>query len=40
MQPLVMPCTIIGNLSESIAKECGLPQIPVIAVAGHDSLGA
>jgi rhamnulokinase len=40
MQPLVMPGTIIGNLSESIAKECGLPPIPVIAVAGHDTASA
>ena len=40
MQPLVMPGTIIGNLTESIAKECGLPPIPVIAVAGHDTASA
>ena len=40
MQPLVMPGTIIGNLSESIAKECGLPAIPVTAVAGHDTASA
>jgi len=40
LQPLVMPGTIIGNLTESIAKECGLPPIPVIAVAGHDTASA
>jgi len=40
MQPLVMPGTIIGSLSESLAKECGLPQIPVVAVAGHDTASA
>ena len=40
MQPLVMPGTIIGNLSENVAKECGLPPIPVIAVAGHDTASA
>jgi len=40
VQPLVMPGTIIGNLSESVAKECGLPPIPVIAVAGHDTASA
>jgi len=39
-QPLVMPGTIIGNLSDSIAKECGLHQVPVIAVAGHDTASA
>ena len=40
VQPLVMPGTIIGNLAESVAKECGLPPIPVIAVAGHDTASA
>ena len=40
MQPLVMPGTVIGNITESIAKECGLPQIPVITVAGHDTASA
>jgi rhamnulokinase len=40
VQPLVMPGTIIGNLTESVAKECGLPPIPVIAVAGHDTASA
>lgn len=40
MQPLVMPGTIIGKLSASIAKECGLSEIPVIAVAGHDTASA
>ena len=40
IQPLVMPGTIIGNLSESVAKECGLPPVPVIAVAEHDTASA
>jgi rhamnulokinase len=40
LQPLVMPGTIIGNLTESVAKECGLPPVPVIAVAGHDTASA
>jgi len=40
VQPLVMPGTIIGNLTESVAKECGLPPVPVIAVAGHDTASA
>jgi rhamnulokinase len=40
VQPLVMPGAIIGNLAESIAKECGLPPIPVVAVAGHDTASA
>lgn len=37
MQSLVIPGTVIGNLTESVAKECGLAEIPVIAVAGHDT---
>jgi len=40
LQPLVMPGTIIGPLLESIAKECDLPPVPVIAVAGHDTASA
>jgi rhamnulokinase len=40
IQPLVMPGTIISDLAESVAKECGLPPIPVIAVAGHDTASA
>ncbi|GHV14942.1 rhamnulokinase [Bacteroidia bacterium] len=35
--PVVMPGQLIGNLTESLANECGLDQIPVIAVAGHDT---
>lgn len=35
--PLVMPGHQIGLLTESLAKECGLDRIPVIAVAGHDT---
>jgi rhamnulokinase len=40
VHPLVMPGTMIGNLTESVAKACGLPPIPVIAVAGHDTASA
>ena len=38
--PVVMPGTTTGKLRASIAKECGLPQLPVIAVAGHDTASA
>ena len=38
--PMVMPGTTIGTLLPSIAKECGLPEIPVVAVAGHDTASA
>lgn len=37
MQPIVMPGEIIGYLTDSIVKECGLNKTPVIAVAGHDT---
>jgi len=40
LQDIVMPGTIIGNLTESVSKECGLPPVPVIAVAGHDTASA
>ncbi|MDR1436898.1 MAG: rhamnulokinase, partial [Candidatus Symbiothrix sp.] len=34
------PGSIIGNLSESIREECPAGEIPVIAVAGHDTASA
>ena len=40
VRPLIMPGTIIGHLTKSVAKECGLSEIPVIAVAGHDTASA
>lgn len=38
--PMVMPCHVIGSLKKEIAKETGLPQVPVVAVAGHDTASA
>ena len=35
-----MPGTLIGRLSESIAHKTGIGEIPVIAVAGHDTASA
>ncbi|MCL1938270.1 MAG: rhamnulokinase [Candidatus Azobacteroides sp.] len=40
IQSPIMPGALIGNLSESVAKECGLTPIPVMAVAGHDTASA
>ncbi|MDH6358568.1 rhamnulokinase family protein [Parabacteroides sp. PF5-9] len=40
MLPLVMPGTIVGELTEEIANETGIGKIPVIAVAGHDTASA
>ncbi|MDE6489955.1 MAG: rhamnulokinase [Muribaculaceae bacterium] len=32
--------TVIGHLSGDVARETGLPQLPVVAVAGHDTASA
>ena len=37
---MVMPSEKIGVLTRVLAEECGLPQIPVVAVAGHDTASA
>lgn len=38
--PIVQPGEKVGVLRRSIADACGLPQVPVIAVAGHDTASA
>ncbi|MBN1939172.1 MAG: rhamnulokinase [Candidatus Aminicenantes bacterium] len=38
--PVVLPGAKIGHLSASVARECGCPQIPLTAVAGHDTASA
>ena len=38
--PVVMPVQVIGNITESLAKECGMETAPVISVAGHDTASA
>lgn len=40
MRPLVMPGTLVGELTDALAKETGIGKIPVIAVAGHDTASA
>jgi rhamnulokinase len=37
MQEIVMPGTAIGNITDEICRETGLPPTPVIAVATHDT---
>lgn len=37
---LVQPGTKVGLLKKEIAEQAGLPRIPVIAVAGHDTASA
>lgn len=38
--PIIMPGTKIGTLTAALAKETGVGEIPVIAVAGHDTASA
>ncbi|MBQ9463304.1 MAG: rhamnulokinase [Bacteroidales bacterium] len=38
--PVVQPGTIVGTLRPEIAMECGLGEVPVVAVAGHDTASA
>ncbi len=38
--PVVMPGHVVGTLRPEIAREVGLPEIPVVAVAGHDTASA
>ena len=40
MKEIVQPGTVLGRLQESIAKELGLPRVPVIATASHDTASA
>lgn len=38
--PIVMPGTRVGTLTKALAEETGVAEIPVIAVAGHDTASA
>jgi len=40
MPEIVSPGTVIGTLTEKMAKEIDCPRIPVIAVASHDTASA
>ena len=40
LREIVQPGTRVGLLRKAIAREAGLPQVPVIAVAGHDTASA
>ena len=38
--PITQPGATVGKLRKEIAEACGVPQVPVIAVAGHDTAAA
>lgn len=38
--PIVQPGTRVGVLRRSLADACGVAQVPVVAVAGHDTASA
>jgi rhamnulokinase len=38
--PITQPGAVVGTLRKEIADSCGVPQVPVIAVAGHDTAAA
>lgn len=38
--PLVQPGTKVGTLRPTIARETGIGEVPVVAVAGHDTASA
>jgi rhamnulokinase len=39
-QEIISPGSILGILSTEISKETGIPEIPIIAVAAHDTASA
>jgi rhamnulokinase len=40
MPEVIMPGTVIGDLTDNVAKEIGCPEIPVIAIGSHDTASA
>ena len=38
--PIVQPGAVVGTLRKEIADACGVPEVPVVAVAGHDTASA
>ncbi|UCD53522.1 MAG: rhamnulokinase [Phycisphaerales bacterium] len=40
MPPIVMPGTVVGELTDAVAQEIGCGKIPVIAVGSHDTASA
>lgn len=40
VRQVVMPGTLVGELTDALAEETGVGKVPVIAVAGHDTASA
>ena len=40
MPQITMPGTVVGDLTDGVAKEIGCPKIPVIAIGSHDTASA
>lgn len=40
LQEIILPGTILGNITNEVASETGSKSVPVIAVAGHDTASA
>jgi rhamnulokinase len=40
MPQITMPGTVVGDLTDNVAKEIGCPKIPVIAIGSHDTASA
>lgn len=40
VRQVVMPGTLVGELTDRLAEETGIGKVPVIAVAGHDTASA
>ena len=38
--PITQPGAVVGTLRKEIAEACGVPEVPVVAVAGHDTASA
>ncbi|MFI3263070.1 MAG: FGGY family carbohydrate kinase, partial [Rikenellaceae bacterium] len=38
--PIVMPGNVIGHLRQSVAEQCNVEQLKIIAVGGHDTASA
>ena len=38
--PMTKPATVVGKLTSEVQKITGLPAVPVVAVAGHDTASA